>query len=92
MSTGLVFCSNILAHGNGRNEGTQPRLAQYVTMYPAREAEAERQSRVACFEEQRAPDGWEREIPELYFGRESQYPVAELTPLGRRLLGADVWE
>ncbi len=88
----LVIWNNLLAHGNGRNTGKSPRLAQYITMYPARDDESERAARVACWREQRPPDGWEREIPEFYKDREKKYPVAHLSPLGRKLLGLDLWD
>jgi hypothetical protein len=88
----LVIWDRRLAHGNGRNDGTRPRLAQYITMYPAGDDEEQRAERVACWRERRAPSHWERDIPEKFRGRERQrYPIAELTPLGRRLLGADPW-
>ena len=88
----LVIWNRLLAHGNGRNEGSRPRLAQYITMYPARGDEDQRQERIACWHERRAPGNWEREIPDLYKGREARYPIAELSPLGRKLLGLDLWE
>jgi hypothetical protein len=90
----LVIWDRTLAHGNGRNEGTQPRLGQYITMYPAA---AERrgmgcEERIECWRERRAPSYWEKDIPEKYKGRERANPPAELTPLGRKLLGLDLWE
>jgi hypothetical protein len=87
----LLIWNRTLAHGNGRNEGTRPRLAQYITMYPASENEEQRQDRVSCWRERRAPHFWEREIPEKYQGRERNHPPAELSILGRKLLGADKW-
>ncbi len=87
----LLIWNRFLAHGNGRNEGARPRLAQYITMFPANDNEEYRQSRVDCFQKKQAPDGWENEIPELYRGRETKYPAAELSPLGRKLLGAEPW-
>jgi hypothetical protein len=87
----LVIWNRLLAHGNGRNMGKQPRLGQYIAMYPASDDEAQRQERIACWRERRAPDYWERDIPEKYRGRERQNPPAALTPLGRRLLGLERW-
>jgi ectoine hydroxylase-related dioxygenase (phytanoyl-CoA dioxygenase family) len=87
----LVIWDRLLAHGNGRNEGDRPRLAQYITMYPAGDDEEQREERVACWREGRAPGNWEREIPEPYRGRERNNPPAELSPLGRKLLGLDLW-
>lgn len=87
----LVIWNRLLAHGNGRNTGTRPRLAQYITMHPARDDEALRQERIACWRERCAPSHWQRDIPEKFRGREQRFPPAELTPLGRKLLGLDVW-
>jgi ectoine hydroxylase-related dioxygenase (phytanoyl-CoA dioxygenase family) len=87
----LVIWDRLLAHGNGRNEGSRPRLAQYITMYPAADDEPQRQERIACWREGQAPSYWEREIPEPFGGRERQNPPAHLTPLGRKLLGLDSW-
>lgn len=87
----LVIWDRLLAHGNGRNIGPRPRLAQYLTMSPASDDEAARQERIACWRERRAPRSWEREMPEAHRDRERRHPPAELTPLGRRLLGLDGW-
>jgi hypothetical protein len=87
----LVIWDRRLAHGNGCNTGTRPRLAQYITMFPASNDEAARQERIACWRDRHAPSYWERNIPEALRGREKQNPPAELTPLGRKLLGLDLW-
>ena len=88
----LVIWNSLLAHGNGRNEGTRPRLAQYLTMHRVPENFEEGVAdRIASFEEKRATLSWEREVPEPYKGSERKYPHAELTPLGRKLLGMDTW-
>jgi hypothetical protein len=87
----LVIWDRRLAHGNGPNTGTRPRLAQYITMYPAREDEEARQERIACWRDRHAPSYWERDIPEALRGREKENPPAQLSPLGRKLLGLDVW-
>jgi hypothetical protein len=87
----LVVWDRRLAHGNGRNVGTAPRLAQYVTMYPAEAKGGSREERIAAWRERRAPHGWLKDVPEIYRGREEANPPAELTPLGRKLLGLDDW-
>jgi len=87
----LVIWNRMLAHGNGRNEGTRPRLAQYISMHPARDDEEMRQDRIACWRDKHAPSYWEKDIPEALRGRERGDPPAELTPLGRKLLGLDLW-
>jgi hypothetical protein len=87
----LVIWDVRLAHGNGRNTGTRPRLAQYITMGRTRDDEAARQERISFWQERKAPTFWEREIPEMYRGRAAENLPAELTALGRKLLGIDLW-
>lgn len=89
----LVIWNMLLAHGNGENHGTKPRLAQYITMHEAQEDNEEaRQERIACWRDRHAPSYWEKDIPENFRGREAErYGPAELTPLGRKLLGLDRW-
>jgi ectoine hydroxylase-related dioxygenase (phytanoyl-CoA dioxygenase family) len=88
----LIIWNNILAHGNGRNVSDRPRFSQYISMFPARRlTEEKRQHRIACWQDRRPPGdsvfpGDPREI-EQKFGK-----TAELTPLGRKLLGLDPWD
>lgn len=91
----LVIWDRLLAHGNGRNEGTQPRLAQYITMYPApSDNDAQRDERIACWRERRAPGNWEKDVPERYRGVEPRLvpTPAPLSPLGQKLLGLERWQ
>jgi ectoine hydroxylase-related dioxygenase (phytanoyl-CoA dioxygenase family) len=85
----LVIWNTLLAHGNGHNVSDRPRLAQYITMYPAKESDDEsRQERIACWQERRPPKWWPGDPRQ----REQQFgKTAELTPLGRKLLGLDLW-
>ncbi len=88
----FVIWSTLLAHGNGHNTSGKPRFAQYIAMSPARENdEAARADRIMRWRERLAPDaswvygderGWEQK----------NCQTAELTPLGRKLLGLDRWE
>lgn len=86
----LVIWTTLLPHGNGHNVTNRPRLAQYVTMNPTEEHNAElRETRINC---------WQKSLPmpSPAFkgdprGLEQQTPPAELTPLGRKLLGLDRW-
>jgi hypothetical protein len=88
----LVIWHRGLAHGNGRNVSDRPRLAQYILMFPADEGnETLRQERIRRWRERLPPDGkafpgdsrrWEQEHGQ----------TAELTPLGRKLLGLDWWD
>ena len=87
----LVIWNTLFPHGNGHNVSDRPRLAQYISMSPARqENEEARQDRIMRWRDRLPPDaswapgdprGWEQEHGQ----------TATLTPLGRRLLGADLW-
>jgi len=94
----LLVWDVLVAHGNGENLSDRPRLAQYITMYPADAAQFEERQRIAIkslknktsmhqqsntFNPLPAdPRGWEL----------TQTPDdPELTPLGRKLLGLDPW-
>ena len=87
----LLIWNRLLLHGNGHNVSDRPRMAQYITMFPAPEGdewERRRHERVALWRERRAsagfpgdPRGWER----------THVATAELTTLGRRLLGLEIW-
>ena len=88
----LLIWNSQLPHGVGPNTSDQPRLAQYISMSPAQEAnEQARQWRIESWLHRVAPEGnpfpgdprdWERR----------QGTTASLTPLGRRLLGLDFWD
>src|SRR3989440_3696713 len=87
----LLIWSTLLPHGNGRNVSDQPRLAQYISMHVADEAdEAKRQVRVNCWRNRLPPPyphfpGDPRKIEERLG------TPAQLTPLGRKVLGLDSW-
>ena len=87
----LLIWNSQLPHGVSPNTSDQPRLAQYMSMAPAQEDnERARQWRINAWLHRRAPEGnpfpgdprnWERE----------HGTTAALTPLGRKLLGLDLW-
>ena len=88
----LLIFNSLLAHGIRPNTSqNKARLAQYISMTPWEpENPGLREQRILSWRERRAPLGvafpgdpreWER----------TKYGVAELTPLGRRLLGVDLW-
>jgi ectoine hydroxylase-related dioxygenase (phytanoyl-CoA dioxygenase family) len=87
----LLIWHSLLPHGNSRNRSNRPRLAQYITMYPAREKnEEERQCRIQAWQERLPPRG--KAFPGDPRGLEQKYgKSAELTPLGQKLLGVDLW-
>ena len=88
----LLIWNSQLAHGVSPNTSDQPRLAQYMSMSPAQEQnEAARQWRIDAWLHRKAPEGnpfpgdprnWERE----------HGTTSALTPLGRKLLGLDLWD
>ena len=88
----LLIWNSQLPHGVSPNTSDQPRMAQYMSMSPAQEQnEKARQWRIDAWLHRRAPQGnpfpgdprnWERE-----YGT-----TAALTPLGRKLLGLDLWD
>jgi len=87
----LVIWNSLFPHGNGHNVSDKPRLAQYISMSPARQDEAARLDRIKRWRDRLPPAaswapgdprGWEQEHGQ----------TATLTPLGRRLLGLDLWD
>ena len=87
----LVIWHSLLPHGAGRNHSSRPRLAQYITMFPAREDdEAMRQERVSLWRERKSPDR------KFFPGDPRRWEIersktAKLTPLGEKLLGLKDW-
>jgi ectoine hydroxylase-related dioxygenase (phytanoyl-CoA dioxygenase family) len=84
----LIIWNSLLAHGIGRNLATRPRLAQYITMWPAREADSDEiAGRIDRFQ-RRLPPPSPKAFPGDPRNIEALHGVTpELTPLGRRLLG-----
>jgi hypothetical protein len=88
----LMVFNSLLAHGVRPNHSeSRVRMAQYVSMHPAEyDNVAEREERIRLWRERDHPQrdafpgdprGWEKKNAE----------TAELTPLGRKLLGLDPW-
>jgi hypothetical protein len=87
----LIF-NSLLPHGIRPNlSGNKVRIAQYISMMPAEEDNAELLNwRITSWRERKAPEGyafpgdprkWEKE----------KYPTALLSPLGKKLLGLEKW-
>lgn len=89
----LILWDVRLLHGNGKNRSDRPRLAQYITMNPATEwseNEERRRSRIEAWRDRTGPGG--PAFPGDPRGVERErYRTADLTPLGRCLLGLDEW-
>ena len=92
MSAGdLVIWHSLLPHGTGRNNSTHPRLAQYITMFPAKEDDAAmRQERISLWQERKSPER------KFFPGDPRRWEIensatAKLTPLGEKLLGLRSW-
>lgn len=86
----LLIWHSLLPHGNSRNRSTKPRLAQYITMYPTRETnEEERQFRINAWRERQPPRG--KAFPGDPRRWEQDHPPAELSDLGKKLLGLTRW-
>ena len=83
----MVIWHRHMPHSSALNHGAAPRWVQYVAMDPAGD-EATRAERIRLFREKRPP-AWavRQRVP----GQQDPEPgaTAELTPLGRRLVGFD---
>jgi ectoine hydroxylase-related dioxygenase (phytanoyl-CoA dioxygenase family) len=87
----LLIWHSGLPHGTGRNASSRPRLAQYISMFPAHEDdEAMREERISS---------WQERLPRTGFAfpgdprqrEQRQGTTAELSDLGKRLLGLERW-
>eukprot|EP00004_Rigifila_ramosa_P024669 TRINITY_DN7223_c0_g1_i2.p1 TRINITY_DN7223_c0_g1~~TRINITY_DN7223_c0_g1_i2.p1 ORF type:complete len:311 (+),score=49.68 TRINITY_DN7223_c0_g1_i2:3-935(+) len=97
----LIIWRGELAHGNGLNRSSAPRLAQYMTMFPAMPSDArESQRRVSCWRKRLCgmsalfPQVLDRNPDALWMSADvdrSAATPAVLTELGERLLGAELW-
>src|SRR5262249_9659411 len=87
----LLIWTSLLLHGNGHNTSNKVRLCQYLTMTPAAHTTDEtRQARIECWQANTPPPsksfpGDPRRI------EEQRSAPAELTDLGKKLLGLDAW-
>jgi hypothetical protein len=88
----LLIFNSTLAHGiRPNNSGNKVRIAQYVSMMPAQEDnEALRQWRIQSWQDRVAPEGYAFPGDPRRW-EQTRYQTAELSPLGRKLLGLDSW-
>jgi hypothetical protein len=85
----LVIWDRLLPHGNGHNDSDEPRFAQYISMSPADpERQESRKTAIESWRNNEAPMNWAGD-PRGWEKRSGR--PAELTPLGRKLLGIDRW-
>ncbi|MXX80950.1 MAG: phytanoyl-CoA dioxygenase family protein [Chloroflexi bacterium] len=89
----FIIWHSALPHGNSRNLSNKPRLAQYVRLFPAEPSNEElREQRIASWRKSTHPAFQNpRAFPGDPRAKEAMTPPAELTPLGRKLLGLDDW-
>ncbi|NOW97471.1 phytanoyl-CoA dioxygenase family protein [Mucilaginibacter sp. SG564] len=87
----LLIFNSLQPHGIRPNtSGNKVRIAQYVAMMPAQEHNEElRQWRINSWQNREAMQGYA--FPGDPLEREKKNPVAELSPLGKKLLGLDKW-
>ena len=88
----LLIFNSTLAHGiRPNNSDNKVRMAQYVSMMPAQEDnEALRQWRIQSWRDRVAPEGYAFPGDPRRW-EQTRYQTAELSPLGRKLLGLDSW-
>jgi len=88
----LLLFNALMPHGVRSNRSKDKiRMAQYVSMFPADFAnDAVRNERIRIWREQSHPLGVAFSGDPREYER-THYPVAELNPLGRKLLGLDGW-
>lgn len=85
----LIVWHHQLPHGNGENTTSRPRVAQYITMFPALDNPEARLRRIRAWRERTHADEHFEGDP---LRREARHGVtAELTELGERLLGLRPW-
>ncbi len=94
----LIIWNRLLAHGNGHNISSKPRFAQYLSMFEASPQAAQgegwggdQEARIQQWQERLPPDArWAPGDPRRW--EQLHGTTAELTPLGRKLLGCDAWD
>lgn len=87
----FVIWHRALPHGNGKNLSDRPRFAQFITMWKANGNETAREDRIMRWRQRLPPDApWVTGDPRQWEPKKGK--TAELTPLGRKLLGVDSWD
>jgi len=87
----LLIWDSMLAHGIRPNYSDRPRMAQYISMTPAEEENDDlREWRVRSWRDRVAPEGYAFPGDPRNW-EQTRYPPAELSELGRKLLGLERW-
>ena len=89
----LMIFNSLLAHGVRPNfSDGRVRMAQYISMYPAEpENSAEREERIRLWREMEPPNRPDFPGDPRDWEKKNNGGPADLTPLGRKLLGLDDW-
>lgn len=89
----LMIFNSLLAHGVRPNfSDGRVRMAQYISMFPAEaENETEREERIRLWREIEPPNRPDFPGDPRDWEKRNNGGPAELTPLGRKLLGLDLW-
>ncbi len=82
----LLIWHRLLAHGNGHNRSDKPRMAQYITMSPAKGRGAD--ERINGWQMCRPTPRWPGDPRDW---EHTHQKPAVLTGLGKRLLGLEPW-
>ena len=88
----LLIFHSALPHGIRANTSRDKvRMAQYISMMPAEEEnEALLEWRISSWRERKSPEGYAFPGDPRRW-EQTKYPKAELSPLGKKLLGLDKW-
>jgi hypothetical protein len=88
----LLIFNSLLPHGIRANRSTDKvRIAQYVSMMPAEEENEQlRQWRITSWRDRVAPSGYAFPGDPRNW-EQTKYSTAELSPLGKKLLGLERW-
>ncbi len=88
----LLIFNSLLPHGIRANHSDKVRIAQYISMMPAEEDnEALKQWRINSWKNKIAPSGYAFPGDPRNW-EQTKYGVAELSDLGKKLLGVEKWE
>jgi hypothetical protein len=88
----LLIFNSLLPHGIRPNKSVDKvRIAQYISMMPAEEDNQDlREWRIASWKNRLAPEGYAFPGDPRKW-EQTKYPTANLSPLGKKLLGLEKW-